>query len=276
VGLHRPRGPRRQAARLTAELKQSPNGCRGPLHGIPVASGHHRRVSDMPTGCGSKRWAQSFAPGDANLRRTAQRARLSWASGHDRLRELRPPPTRNPWNLDRTPAAARADRPRRSPADGASARSRRRPAARSRAPRAYCGVYSLKRKRPRACRWRATARAEHGSHRFHGKLRERPRHLARNRSHSPAATTSRSRTRTLRKSSARGRRSSRRCRISPRPPPGDEDHFRRASARRLAPRGGVERLCLFPPSFADTPQNQLHANGRRGCGISRGADAPAP
>src|SRR5687768_13006010 len=54
---------RDDAARLTAELKAGQN--RGPLHGIPVGIKDIIDVFDMPTGCGSKRWANSYARRDA-------------------------------------------------------------------------------------------------------------------------------------------------------------------------------------------------------------------
>src|SRR5262245_13107942 len=57
-------GAREQAARLTAEWKQN---YRGPLHGIPVGIKDIIDVFDMPTGCGSKRWAQSYARRDATV-----------------------------------------------------------------------------------------------------------------------------------------------------------------------------------------------------------------
>src|SRR3954463_10003574 len=58
-------GAREQAARLTDELKQ--NAYRGPLHGIPVGIKDIIDVFDMPTGCGSKRWANSYARRDATV-----------------------------------------------------------------------------------------------------------------------------------------------------------------------------------------------------------------
>src|SRR3954447_733315 len=54
---------RSDAARLTAELKVGQN--RGLLHGIPVGIKDIIDVFDMPTGCGSKLWANSYARKDA-------------------------------------------------------------------------------------------------------------------------------------------------------------------------------------------------------------------
>ena len=58
-------GAREQAECLTAELKAGQN--RGPLHGIPIGVKDIFDVFDMPTGCGSKRWANSYARRDATV-----------------------------------------------------------------------------------------------------------------------------------------------------------------------------------------------------------------
>jgi len=58
-------GAREQAARLTAELKQSPNGCRARCNGIPVGIKDIIDVFDMPTGAARSGGAQSFARRDA-------------------------------------------------------------------------------------------------------------------------------------------------------------------------------------------------------------------
>src|SRR3954471_11165214 len=52
-------GAREQAARLTPELKAGQY--RGPLHGIPVGIKDIIDVFDLPTGCGSKLWVNSYA-----------------------------------------------------------------------------------------------------------------------------------------------------------------------------------------------------------------------
>jgi Asp-tRNA(Asn)/Glu-tRNA(Gln) amidotransferase A subunit family amidase len=62
-------GAREQAERLTAELKQ--NNYRGPLHGIPIGIKDIIDVFDMPTGCGSKLWANSYARRVRELRPAA-------------------------------------------------------------------------------------------------------------------------------------------------------------------------------------------------------------
>ena len=137
-------GAREQAARLTTELKQ--NGHRGPLHGIPVGIKDIIDVFDMPTACGSKRWAQSYARRDATC---VERLRQAGAvimgkTVTTAYASFDPPPTRNPWNLDRTPggsssgsAAAVACGMCLGALASQTGGSITRPAS-------YCGVYSLK------------------------------------------------------------------------------------------------------------------------------------
>jgi aspartyl-tRNA(Asn)/glutamyl-tRNA(Gln) amidotransferase subunit A len=137
-------GAREQAAFLTAELKQ--NNYRGPLHGIPVGIKDIFDVFDMPTGCGSKRWANSYARRDATV---VERLRQAGAvimgkTVTTAFASFDPPPTRNPWNLERTPggsssgsAAAVACGMCLGALASQTGGSITRPAS-------YCGVYSLK------------------------------------------------------------------------------------------------------------------------------------
>jgi Asp-tRNA(Asn)/Glu-tRNA(Gln) amidotransferase A subunit family amidase len=97
---------REQAARLTAELKQ--NNYRGPLHGIPIGIKDIIDVFDMPTGCGSKLWANSYARRDATC---VERLRQAGAiimgkTVTTAYASFDPPVTRNPWNLERTPGGS--------------------------------------------------------------------------------------------------------------------------------------------------------------------------
>lgn len=137
-------GAREQAARLTAELKQ--NSYRGPLHGIPIGIKDIIDVFDMPTGCGSKRWANSYARRDATV---VERLRQAGAvimgkTVTTAYASFDPPVTRNPWNLERTPggsssgsAAAVACGMCLGALASQTGGSITRPAS-------YCGVYSLK------------------------------------------------------------------------------------------------------------------------------------
>jgi aspartyl-tRNA(Asn)/glutamyl-tRNA(Gln) amidotransferase subunit A len=137
-------GAREQAARLTAELKQ--NSSRGPLHGIPVGIKDIIDVFDMPTGCGSKRWAQSYARRDATCVERLRRAGaiILGKTVTTAYASFDPSVTRNPWNLDRTPggsssgsAAAVACGMCLGALASQTGGSITRPAS-------YCGVYSLK------------------------------------------------------------------------------------------------------------------------------------
>ncbi len=137
-------GAREQAARLTAELKQ--NNYRGPLHGIPIGIKDIIDVFDLPTGCGSKLWANSYARRDATC---VERLRQAGAvimgkTVTTAYASFDPPATRNPWNLDRTPggsssgsAAAVACGMCLGALASQTGGSITRPAS-------YCGVYSLK------------------------------------------------------------------------------------------------------------------------------------
>lgn len=137
-------GAREQAARLTVELQQ--NQYRGPLHGIPIGVKDIIDVFDMPTGCGSQRWAQSYARHDAVCVKRLRDAGavIMGKTVTTTFASFDPPVTRNPWNLDRTPggsssgsAAAVACGMCLGALASQTGGSITRPAS-------YCGVYSLK------------------------------------------------------------------------------------------------------------------------------------
>jgi aspartyl-tRNA(Asn)/glutamyl-tRNA(Gln) amidotransferase subunit A len=137
-------GAREQAERLTTELKQ--NNYRGPLHGIPIGIKDIFDVFDMPTGCGSKLWANSYARRDATV---VERLRQAGAiimgkTVTTAYASFDPSVTRNPWNLERTPggsssgsAAAVACGMCLGALASQTGGSITRPAS-------YCGVYGIK------------------------------------------------------------------------------------------------------------------------------------
>lgn len=99
-------GAREQAQNLTHELKAGKN--RGPLHGIPIGIKDIIDVFDMPTGCGSKLWANSYARRDAAC---VERLRQGGAvimgkTVTTAYASFDPSITRNPWNLERTPGGS--------------------------------------------------------------------------------------------------------------------------------------------------------------------------
>src|SRR5207244_6807736 len=65
-------------------------------------------VFDWPTACGSRRWAQSFARHDAPVVQRLRRAGavLMGKTVTTQYASFDPPPTRNPWNRDRTPGGS--------------------------------------------------------------------------------------------------------------------------------------------------------------------------
>src|SRR5438067_97177 len=97
---------RMEAERLTAELGRGQ--WRGPLHGIPVGIKDIFDVFDWPTAAGSKLWAQSIARQDAtSVERLRQAgAVLLGKTVTTQYASFDPPPTRNPWNTDRTPGGS--------------------------------------------------------------------------------------------------------------------------------------------------------------------------
>ncbi|AMV28238.1 Glutamyl-tRNA(Gln) amidotransferase subunit A [Gemmata sp. SH-PL17] len=137
-------GAREQAARLTAELKQ--NDYRGPLHGIPIGIKDIIDVFDMPTACGSKRWANSFARRDATC---VERLRQAGAiivgkTVTTAYASFDPPPTRNPWNLDRTPGGSSSGSAAAVACGMCLGALATQTGGSITRPASYCGVYSLK------------------------------------------------------------------------------------------------------------------------------------
>src|SRR5262245_61756272 len=91
------------AERLTEEQRRG--HWRGPLHGIPLGIKDIIDVFDWPTAAGSALWAKSVARHDATI---VQRLRQAGAvlvgkTVTTQYASFDPPPTRNPWNRERTP-----------------------------------------------------------------------------------------------------------------------------------------------------------------------------
>src|SRR5687767_9187937 len=137
-------GAREQAARLTAELKQ--NGYRGPLHGIPVGVKDIIDVFDLPTGCGSKLWSNSYARRDATC---VERLRQAGAvimgkTVTTAFASFDPPVTRNPWNLDRTPGGSSSGSAAAVACGMCLGALATQTGGSTTRPASFCGVYSLK------------------------------------------------------------------------------------------------------------------------------------
>jgi aspartyl-tRNA(Asn)/glutamyl-tRNA(Gln) amidotransferase subunit A len=99
-------GARQDAERCAEEVRRG--RWRGPLHGIPVGIKDIFDVFDWPTAAGSKRWAASLARHDATV---VERLRQAGAvilgkTVTTQFASYDPPPTRNPWKVDRTPGGS--------------------------------------------------------------------------------------------------------------------------------------------------------------------------
>jgi aspartyl-tRNA(Asn)/glutamyl-tRNA(Gln) amidotransferase subunit A len=99
-------GARVEAERLARELESGQD--RGPLHGIPIAIKDIVDVFDWPTAAGSKLWANSIAREDATLVKKLRHAGAVFIGKTvtTQYASFDPPPTRNPWNLARTPGGS--------------------------------------------------------------------------------------------------------------------------------------------------------------------------
>jgi Asp-tRNA(Asn)/Glu-tRNA(Gln) amidotransferase A subunit family amidase len=97
---------RAEAEKLTKELRRGER--RGPLHGIPVGIKDIIDVFDWPTAAGSKLWAKSYARRDATVVERLRRAGavLLGKTVTTAYASFDPPPTRNPWDLSRTPGGS--------------------------------------------------------------------------------------------------------------------------------------------------------------------------
>src|SRR5262245_61671429 len=99
-------GARAAAEELTAEVRKGQR--RGPLHGIPVGIKDIFDVFDWPTAAGSKLWANSIARRDCTVVERLRQAGavLMGKTVTTAFASFDPPPTRNPWNLQRTPGGS--------------------------------------------------------------------------------------------------------------------------------------------------------------------------
>ncbi len=143
VHLDRERA-RREAEQLTAEVKAG--NSRGPLHGIPIGVKDIIDVYDMPTGCGSKLWANSYARRDATcVERLRQAGALILGKTvTTAYAYLDPPVTRNPWNLDRTPGGSSSGSAAAVACGTCLAALGSQTGGSTIRPASYCGVYALK------------------------------------------------------------------------------------------------------------------------------------
>ncbi len=137
-------GAREQAERLTAELKRGED--RGPLHGIPIGVKDIIDVFDLPTGCGSRLWANSVARQDAACVKRLRQAGavVLGKTVTTAYAYLDPPATRNPWNLERTPGGSSSGSAAAVACGMCLAALGTQTVGSLTRPASYCGVCSLK------------------------------------------------------------------------------------------------------------------------------------
>lgn len=97
---------RAEAQSRTDELRRG--HYRGPLHGIPLGIKDIFDVFDWPTAAGSRLWANSIARRDATVvdRLRQAGAVIVGKTVTTQYASFDPPPTRNPWNYERTPGGS--------------------------------------------------------------------------------------------------------------------------------------------------------------------------
>jgi hypothetical protein len=119
----------------------------GPLHGVPIGIKDIFDTGDMPTELGSPVWAGRTPRKDAAAvaRLRADGAVIMGKTVTAEYAYTQPGKTRNPHDPSRTPAAHRADRPRRWPASWCRARSDRRPMDRSSDPQPSAALWASSR-----------------------------------------------------------------------------------------------------------------------------------
>jgi Asp-tRNA(Asn)/Glu-tRNA(Gln) amidotransferase A subunit family amidase len=100
------KGARAEAERLTAELRHG--NWHGPLHGIPIGIKDIFDVVDWPTAAGSRLWKDRIAGRDATVVRQLREAGAIFLGKTvtTQYASFDPPPTRNPWDLSRTPGGS--------------------------------------------------------------------------------------------------------------------------------------------------------------------------
>ena len=100
------KGARTEAERLTAEVRRGEH--RGLLHGIPIGIKDIFDVAHWPTAAGSRLWKDRIAGQDATVVRRLREAGAVFVGKTvtTQYASFDPPPTRNPWNLSRTPGGS--------------------------------------------------------------------------------------------------------------------------------------------------------------------------
>jgi Asp-tRNA(Asn)/Glu-tRNA(Gln) amidotransferase A subunit family amidase len=134
---------RDRARHEAAELDRQPPA---PLHGLVVGVKDIIDVAEMPTGCGSARWKHSIAREDAQVVKKLRDAGalMLGKTVTTAFAYLDPSPTRNPWNLDRTPGGSSSGSAAAVASGMCSVALGSQTGGSTIRPASYCGVASLK------------------------------------------------------------------------------------------------------------------------------------
>jgi aspartyl-tRNA(Asn)/glutamyl-tRNA(Gln) amidotransferase subunit A len=99
-------GAMEQARALDEDL--AGGDCRGPLHGIPIGIKDIVDVKGLPTAAGFEPWRDRIAEIDAALVTQLRKAGavILGKTATTQFAWIDPPPTRNPWNIERTPGGS--------------------------------------------------------------------------------------------------------------------------------------------------------------------------
>jgi aspartyl-tRNA(Asn)/glutamyl-tRNA(Gln) amidotransferase subunit A len=137
-------GARRTAARATDEMQSGVD--RGPLHGIPLGIKDIVDVAGFPTRSGAKVTSTEPVRDDAFVVRRLRSAGavLLGKTVTTEFASFDPPPTRNPWNAERTPGGSSSGSAAACAVDMCYAAVGSQTGGSIIRPASYCGVYGLK------------------------------------------------------------------------------------------------------------------------------------
>ncbi|NBR05781.1 MAG: amidase [Planctomycetes bacterium] len=139
-----PQQAKADAIKATKEINSG--FCRGRLHGIPIGIKDIIDVNDWPTRAGCMSWARSFARQDATIVTKLRKAGaiLVGKTVTTAYASFDPPPTRNPWNLQKTPGGSSSGSAAAVSAGMIPAALGTQTGGSITRPASYCGVASIK------------------------------------------------------------------------------------------------------------------------------------
>lgn len=135
---------RKDAKALETELKNGQD--RGPLHGIPVGVKDIIDVNDLPTRAGCKSWTRNLAQQDADCISLLRKAGAIFLGKTvtTAYASFDPPPTANPWNLEKTPGGSSSGSAASVATGMVGIALGSQTGGSVTRPASFCGVYSMK------------------------------------------------------------------------------------------------------------------------------------